>query len=81
MCGRDWFFATRDERRKWRDEHNSEHLGFMSFFTNPCEWCGQVEGHENGCRLGLGPDEIADRQPCCPCGSKTRPGNCGWCEE
>lgn len=24
----------------------------------PCEWCGRYSGtHENGCRLGLGPDE------------------------
>ena len=27
-----------------------------------CEWCGQADGHENGCRLGLGPDETCDHQ-------------------
>lgn len=49
--------------------------------VSACEWCGRIDGHENGCRLGLGLDEIAERQPCCPCGLKTRPGSCGWCEE
>jgi hypothetical protein len=75
MCGKDWFFATREERCKWRDEHNPEHVGFMSFFIKPCEWCGQVDSHENGCRLGLSPDEIVGRPPSCPCGLKERPGS------
>lgn len=44
MCGRDWFFATREERQKWRDEHDPEHVGFMSFFkpSNTCP-CGLKE--------------------------------------
>lgn len=32
--------------------------------AQPCEWCSgrDAEGlHENGCRLGLGPDEVQQR--------------------
>lgn len=32
-----------------------------------CEWCGQASGHENGCRLGLGPDERGAHRTDCNC--------------
>lgn len=32
-----------------------------------CEWCGQAGGHENGCRLGLGPDERGAHRTDCNC--------------
>lgn len=32
-----------------------------------CEWCGQAGGHENGCRLGLGPGERGAHRTDCNC--------------
>lgn len=31
-CGQDFEFATREERLEWFDDHDADHIDFISFF-------------------------------------------------
>lgn len=41
-------------------------LGAVLREVDACEWCGRSDGHANGCRLGLGPDEHGSECACVP---------------
>lgn len=60
-------------------QSEEERLLWAIFSGPPCDWCGKFTYHDDGCRLGLEPNEATDVR--CPCGLKERPGSCGWCEE
>lgn len=42
-------------------------LGAVLREIDACEWCGRLDGHANGCRLGLGPDERGAHIQDCDC--------------
>jgi hypothetical protein len=68
------------------DDQRHRHLLPEAF----CEWCGEVDmlgRHENGCRLGLGPDELDEVDYECPRCFRVAPWTDGienvpefWCQ-